>query len=42
MRGMMAVLVLTAIVWAVSGFVRRFTQSPELLRVPALAPVPER
>jgi hypothetical protein len=42
MRGMMAVLVLTAMVWAVSGFVRRFTQSRELLRAPALAPVPER
>ena len=42
MRGLMAVLVLAAIVWAFSGFVRRFTQSKGLIPEQALTPVRDR
>ncbi len=38
MRGMMAALVLAAIVWAFSGLVRRFMQSKDLLSETAVIP----
>ena len=44
MRGMMAALILTALVWLASGFVRRFMQGKDSLADKALAkaPSPER
>src|SRR5262249_57428573 len=40
MRGLMAALILTALVWLASGFVRRFTQGKESLADKALAKAP--
>ena len=40
MRGLMAALILIALVWLASGFVRRFMQGKDSLADKALAKVP--